>query len=270
MIDTHTHLYLPEYGDDKCAAVDRALAAGVALMILPGIDADTIGHVKALHALRPDATAMCAGLHPTEIQPATWRDHLDRIAAEVEATTSRTPQSDADRYVAVGEMGLDLYWDKSQLPLQLRACEAQLDLADSLGLPAIIHCRDAMPQMLDLMECRRGRLPWMVFHCYGGSADDVDRLRRIQPDVMFGIGGILTFKKSPLPDIVGRIGLNHILLETDAPWLAPVPMRGKQNESAYIPYIAAKLADTLHTTLDEVDAVTTRSARTFFNLQQRS
>lgn len=258
MIDTHTHLYLPDYGDDKCAAVDRALAAGVDLMILPGVDAGSIDPVKALHALRPDATAICAGLHPTEVHPDDWRDHLDRITAELRSS---------EPYVAVGEMGLDLYWDKSLLDLQLKVCEAQLDLADELGLPAIIHCRDAMPQMLDVMSGRKGRLPWMVFHCYSGSADDVARLRRLQPDVMFGIGGVLTFKKSPLPDIVPQIGLNHILLETDAPWLAPVPMRGKQNESAYIPYIAAKLADIFREPVETIDRTTSKSARTFFNIE---
>ncbi|MCM1310543.1 MAG: TatD family hydrolase [Bacteroides sp.] len=262
MIDTHTHLYLPDYGEDKCAAVDRALAAGVELMVLPGVDADSIEPIRELHALRPDATAMCVGLHPTEVHPENWREHLTRVA---DALTAHDPLPTA-HYSAVGEIGLDLYWDKSQLSLQLEACETQLDIADSLNLPAIIHCRDAMPRMLDLMEGRKGRLPWLVFHCYSGTADDVDRLRRLQPDVMFGIGGVLTFKKSPLPDIVPQIGLNHILLETDAPWLAPVPMRGKQNESAYIPYIAAKLAETMQISVAEVDAVTTHSARTFFKL----
>lgn len=264
MIDTHAHLYLPEYGEDKCAVVDRALAAGVELMVLPGIDADTIPPIRELHALRPEATAMAAGLHPTEINPATRLDHLERITSEL--TTAHCPLPTAHSYVAVGEIGLDLYWDKSQLPLQLEVCDAQLDLAERLGLPAIIHCRDAMPQMLDLMESRRGRLPWMVFHCYSGTADDVTRLRRLQPDVMFGIGGVLTFKKSPLPEIVPQIGLNHILLETDAPWLAPVPKRGKQNESAYVPYVAAKLADVMQTSVADVDATITRSARTFFAL----
>ncbi len=284
MIDTHAHLYLPEFGEDKCAVVDRALVAGVELMVLPGIDADTIAPIRELHTLRPEATAMAAGLHPTEINPSTRLDHLERIAdaitsgqwavgngqctgskAHLTNSTTYCPLPTA-HYVAVGEIGLDLYWDKSQLPLQLEVCDAQLDLAERLGLPAIIHCRDAMPRMLDLMESRRGRLPWMVFHCYSGTADDVTRLRRLQPDVMFGIGGVLTFKKSPLPEIVPQIGLNHILLETDAPWLAPVPMRGKQNESAYVPYVAAKLADVMQISIAEVDAVTTRSARTFFRL----
>ncbi|MDE7110741.1 MAG: TatD family hydrolase [Muribaculaceae bacterium] len=258
MIDTHTHLYLPDYGDDKCAVVDRALSCGVSMMVLPGVDADSIAPIKELHELRPDATAMCAGLHPTEIKPETWREHFEKIEAEL--------RSSGDSYVAVGEMGLDLYWEQDKLTLQMEAAEAQLDLADELNLPAVIHCREAMPQMLDLMRARKGRLPNLVFHCYSGSADDVSRLRTLEPDVKFGIGGVVTFKKSPLPEILPLIGVDHILLETDAPWLAPVPMRGKQNESAYIPYIATKVAQELRMTVDEIDLRTSEAARTFFRL----
>lgn len=258
MIDTHTHLYLPDYGDNKCAAIDRALAAGVDMMILPGVDAGSIDPIRELHTLRPDATAMCAGLHPTEVRAETCADQLQTITDELRARS--------DDYVAVGEIGLDLYWDQSTLPLQLQAAEAQLDLAHVLGLPAIIHCREAMPRMLDLLAARPGRLPHLVFHCYSGTADDVDAIRRIQPDVMFGIGGVLTFKKSPLPAIVPHIGLDHILLETDAPWLAPVPMRGKQNESAFVPFIAATLADILGLPISAVDDATSANARRFFHL----
>ncbi len=255
MIDTHTHLYLPDYGDDKCAAVDRALAAGVELMVLPGVDSSSIEPIRQLHELRPKATAMCTGLHPTEVHTADWRDHIEIIEAELR---SGRP------YVAVGEIGLDLYWEQTELKAQLEAAEAQLDLADSLGLPAIIHCRSAMPQMLDLMAARAGRLPNLVFHCYSGTADDVDAIRRLEPQAKFGIGGIVTFKKSQLPELLPTIGIGHILLETDAPWLAPVPMRGKQNESAYIPYIAARIAAELHITMEEVATRTDTTARNFF------
>ena len=227
------------------------------MMVLPGVDAGSIPQILDLHTRRPDCTAICAGLHPTEIHPENWREHLEAIEAELRS----------DRpYVAVGEMGLDLYWEQDQLPLQLEAAEAQLQLADELGLPAVIHCREAIPLMLDLMEARRGRLPQMVFHCYSGTADDVDRLRRLAPDTMFGIGGVVTFKKSPLPAILPKIGIDHILLETDAPWLAPVPLRGRQNESSYLPHIAQRIADELQLTVEEVDARTTANAVGFFKL----
>lgn len=257
MIDTHTHLYLPEYGADKCAVIDRALSAGITMMVLPGVDADTIAPIRELHEMRPESTAMCVGLHPTDVKPESWQNHLQRIIDEAHNHSD---------YVAIGETGLDLYWEQDNLPLQLEAFEAQLDLADSQNLPAIIHCREAMPQMLDLLESRRGRLPHMVFHCYSGTSDDLDALRRIQSEVMFGIGGVVTFKKSPLPALLNQIGINHILLETDAPWLAPTPMRGKRNESAYIPYIAAKIAEEMQLSIDELDQITTKSAKSFFKL----
>ncbi|MDE6513734.1 MAG: TatD family hydrolase, partial [Muribaculaceae bacterium] len=240
MVDTHTHLYLSDYGNDKCAAVDRALAAGVELMILPGVDSGSIQPIRQLHQLRPQATAMCAGLHPTEVKPQTYVDELTAIENELRAHP-------AD-YVAVGEIGLDLYWDQTTLRYQLQAAEAQINLAEAQNLPVIIHCRSAMAPMIDLLTALKGRLPHLVFHCYSGTNDDVAALRRLQPDVMFGIGGVLTFKNSPLPNIVPTIGLNNILLETDAPWLAPVPMRGKQNESSYLPHIANHLALILKTT----------------------
>ena len=258
MIDTHTHLYLDDYNPDKCAAVDRAFAAGVDMMIFPGVDAGSLPQIRELHALRPHCTAMCAGLHPTEIDVATWREHL----AAVEEALTVAP--DAADFVAVGEIGLDLYWEQDKLPLQLEALDAQLDLAHRVNLPVILHCREALPQMLDVMRAHAGRLPQAVFHCFGGTADDVAAIRRVQPDALFGIGGIVTFKKSPLPAVLPEIGLQHIVLETDAPWLAPVPMRGKQNESSYIPYIAARIAEVLQLPVADVDAATTAAARRLF------
>ena len=257
MIDTHAHIYLPEYGNDKCAVVDRALAANVELMILPGVDASSIAPIKELHALRPEATAMCLGLHPTEVHSNDWQEQLATIERELRSGAT---------YVGIGETGLDLYWDQTTLREQREAFEAQICLADALNLPLVIHCREAMEETLDVLAARRGRLPNAVFHCYSGTANDVARLRRLLPDVKFGIGGVVTFKKSQLPDILPTIGLNHILLETDAPWMAPTPHRGKQNESAYIPFIAQKIADTLGVTIDEVDRVTTAAARSLFPL----
>jgi TatD DNase family protein len=260
MIDTHTHLYLDDYNPDKCAAVDRAFVAGVEMMIFPGVDAGSLPQIRQLHALRPQCTAMCAGLHPTEVDAATWREHL----AEVETALTTAP--DAKEFVAVGEIGLDLYWEKDKLDLQLEVLDAQLNLADRVGLPVILHCREALPQMLDMMRAHAGRQPQAVFHCFGGTDDDIAAIRQVQPDAMFGIGGIVTFKKSPLPAVLSTIGLNHIMLETDAPWLAPVPMRGKQNESSYLPYIAERIATELGITTEEVDKTTTANARRFFRL----
>ncbi len=260
MIDTHTHLYLEDYEPDKCEAVDRAVEAGVELMVLPGVDAGSIPLIADLHRLRPEVTAPCAGLHPTEVKE-DWREHL--AAVESELRSRPLP------YVAVGEAGLDLYWDKTNLPAQLEALEAQLDLADSLNLPLIIHCREALDPMLDVMEGRRGRLPRAVFHSFGGSADDLSRIRRLMPEAMFGINGIVTFKNSGVRDVLPVIGLNHIVLETDAPWLAPVPMRGKRNESAYMVHTARHIADHMKLDVELLDAITTANARELFRIDQQ-
>ena len=257
MIDTHTHLYLDDYLPDKCAVVDRALAAGVEMMILPGVDANSIDPMRELHTLRPEATAMCAGLHPTEVKEDRC-DHLTRIERELCDHT-------AD-YVAVGEVGLDLYWEQDKLPWQLEALEAQLELADRLNLPIIVHCRSALSQMLDVVRSRRGHLPQMVFHCFGGTEKDVDAIRCELDEPLFGIGGVVTFKKSTLPDVLPRIGINHIVLETDAPWLAPVPHRGKINESSFLPHIAERIAIALNITPEQVDAITGHTARECFHL----
>ncbi|MDE7387946.1 MAG: TatD family hydrolase [Muribaculaceae bacterium] len=258
MIDTHTHLYLDDYNPDKCAAIDRALAAGIELMVLPGVDAGSIPQIRELYALRPEAVVPCAGLHPTDVLPDSWRVQFE--AVETELRNRQLP------YVAVGEAGLDLYWDKTHLSEQLDALDAQTALADELGLPLIIHCREALPQLLDLMEGRRGRLPQAVFHSFGGSEEDLARIRRLMPDAMFGINGIVTFKNSKLREVLPAIGTSHLVLETDAPWLAPVPMRGRQNESAYMVHTATHIAAHLGMTTEQLDAVTTANARSLFRL----
>ncbi|MDE5913208.1 MAG: TatD family hydrolase, partial [Muribaculaceae bacterium] len=240
-----------------CASIDRELAAGVELMVLPGVDAGSIPQIAEVHTLRPHATAPCAGLHPTELKE-DWTTQLQTVIDEL--CSRRLP------YVAVGETGLDLYWDKTNLPQQLEALEAQIDLADRLGLPLILHCREALKPMLDLMNGRKGRLPLAVFHSFGGSEDDLTAIRRIMPQAYFGINGIVTFKNATLRDVLPAIGLRHIVLETDSPWLAPVPMRGKRNESSYLVHTAAHIASHLGIGMPELDAITTANARELFAL----
>lgn len=266
MIDTHTHLYMCDYcadGDSPRAAVDRAVAAGVKLMVLPGCDVATIEPVKRLADERPDAVRMAIGIHPTEMS-ADWSADVDRVEAEL-----RGP--DGHRYVAVGEIGIDLYWDRSRQSDQRAAFDRQMRLAAELGLPVLIHCREGLDDTLSVIEGLGSAVPpAAVFHCFGGSADDVAEIRRRAAaisQICFGIGGIVTFKKAALPDVLPAIGLDHIVLETDAPWLAPVPHRGKRNESAFLPCIAAKIGSVLLPGLPEaeaiaaVDAATTANAR---------
>ena len=255
LIDTHTHLYLPEFAPDPAAAVDRAVASGVGFMLLPNVDLTTIADMKRLHDSRPEVTAMAMGLHPTEVHD-DWRQALDTVHKEL--------TDNPGDYVAIGEIGIDLYWDKSFRESQMEVFREQSLWALAMDLPIIIHCREGLDEVLQVL----GSLPSVprgVFHSFGGTVDDVDRIRALG-DFYFGINGIVTFKNSRLRDTLGHIGPERLLLETDSPYLAPVPMRGKRNESAYMIHTAAYVADSLGVSADEAAALTTHNAKTLFKL----
>lgn len=255
IIDTHTHLYLPEFDSDGKGvdAVRRAMDAGVGQMIFPNVDCSTIAPMKALHARFPDATFMAMGLHPTEIG-ADWRNRLAEIEAELRG---------GEKYIAVGEIGIDLYWDRTFEQQQMQAFEQQLEWAAELSLPVIIHCREALPQVLEVLQAfpdSKG-----VMHSFGGTSADVDAVRRVV-DYYFGINGIVTFKNSKLIETLPAIGLDRMVVETDSPYLAPVPYRGRRNESAYIVHTVGRIADSLGLTPEDIAAQTTGNAQTLFNL----
>lgn len=262
MIDTHTHLYLSEFcadGDSPGAAVDRAVEAGVTTLVMPNVDITTIGPMKKLADERPEAVRLAMGLHPTELGD-DWRAAVDRIETELRAPGRY-------KYVAVGEVGIDLYWDDTQRDEQMLAFDRQAQLAAELQLPLIIHCRDGLDETLEVLEGLPKAPPAIVMHCFGGSAADVDTIRRrasAVPEIYFGIGGVVTFKKSTLPDTLPAIGLDHIVLETDSPYLAPVPKRGRRNESAYLTYTASAIAGKMGISVDNVDSITTANARRLF------
>lgn len=257
MIDTHTHLYDSAYAPDGGgeAAVRRALAAGVSHMIFPNVDLGSIDPMLSLAAKFPGAVSCAMGLHPTELGEywqAKLKDVLDHL---------KVP----GKYVAVGEIGIDLHWDASNLAAQMQAFDAQLAAARAHRLPVIIHCREGLDATLEVLQ-GYGDVP-AVFHSFGGTADDVERIRR-QGDYFFGINGIVTFKNSGLRDTLPAIGLDRMLLETDAPYLAPVPHRGKRNESALLPLICDHIAASLGTTPAAVDNATTAAASRLFGLPQ--
>ena len=255
MIDTHTHLYLEEFQPSPEDAVQRAIDAGVKQMIFPNVDLSTIQPMKSLNTKFTANTFMAMGLHPTEIKD-TWQEDLSLIEHEFNSDT---------KYIAVGEVGIDLYWDKTYRSEQHLAFDAQLQWASEKALPVIIHCREGLDDILDIMDSHKGNLPQCVFHSFGGTIEDVERIRR-RGDFYFGINGIVTFKNSKLRDVLPTIGIDRILLETDAPYLAPVPHRGKRNESAYIIHTAAHIASTLGLTLDQVNTITSDNARILFKL----
>ncbi|MGN0213448.1 MAG: TatD family hydrolase [Muribaculaceae bacterium] len=254
MIDTHTHIYLEEFDADRPEVMQRALGSGVRHMLLPNVDLSTIEPMHRLHDAFADCTSMAMGFHPTEVNS----DFRSALAA-VERHFGKRP------YVAVGEIGIDLYWDKTYCKEQLETFDTQCHWAVEMDLPIIIHCREGLEQVLQVFDHFSGPLPRGVFHSFTGSVDDVADIRR-RGDFYFGINGIVTFKKSSLPQVLPVIGLHRILLETDSPYLAPVPNRGKRNESANIPHIAACIASHLGMSLDEVSAATDSNAHSLFGI----
>lgn len=253
IVDTHTHLYLPEFGDKPEAAVDSAVSAGVGMMIFPNVDLTTVGPMRALHAARPDVTRMAMGLHPTEVKE-NHREVLDEIIGLFNASP--------DDYIAIGEIGIDLYWDKTFEQQQMDVFEQQTRLAADKSLPVIIHCREGLNQALEVLEGLPVK-PQAVFHSFGGTTDDVELIRRTG-DFYFGINGIVTFKNSKLDRTLDAIGPDRLLLETDAPYLAPVPFRGRCNRSEYIVHTAAHIAAKTGRSPEEIHDITTRNAVSLF------
>ncbi len=253
IIDTHTHLYLPEFGDKPETAVDSAVSAGVGMMIFPNVDLTTVKPMRDLHASRPEVTRMAMGLHPTEVNE-NYKETLARIF---------TLFNDApDDYIAIGEVGIDLYWDKTFEQQQMDVFEQQARLAADRSLPLIIHCRDGLDRALEVLDGLSVK-PQGVFHSFGGTPEDVERIRRTG-DFYFGINGIVTFKNSKLDRSLDAIGSDRLLLETDAPYLAPVPFRGRCNRSEYIIHTAAHIAAKTGRSPLEVHEITTANALCLF------
>ena len=256
LVDTHTHLYLEEFPDGGAGAVRRAIDAGIGHMIFPNVSADTIEPMNKLHRLFPNVTSMAMGLHPTEVGD-DYASRLDVVGSHL---------SDGQRYVAVGEIGMDLYWEQEYRKQQMDVFDKQLQWAEERSLPVIIHCREALQPPREVYEGHKGVRG--VFHSFGGSVDDVEEIRRrIGDHVYFGINGILTFKNSSLRSVLPSITSERILLETDSPYLAPVPHRGKRNESAFMIHTAAVAADALGITTEALAALTTASAVSLFGLK---
>ncbi len=254
-IDTHTHLNDSVYENEGVDAVNKAVAAGVEMMILPGTSLSELPSMKALAAKFPDRLRMFAGLHPTELTDDP-ESALEVIRKELD--TPGLP------YVGVGEIGIDLHEDPAHRERQMEAFDAQCRMALERGLPINIHCRDGLDETLEVLQGLPA-MPQGAFHCFGGTPSDVERIRATG-DFYFGINGIVTFKNSGLRDTLPSIGLERIILETDAPYLAPVPYRGKLNDSSYIPLIASAIASALGVSIEKVAETTTASAKRLYRL----
>lgn len=264
-IDTHCHLYDEAFDADRTDALQRALDAGVTTLLLPDIDSTSTPRLDAFQQAYPDCCRPMAGLHPTSVNAdceAELAHVYDRLFG-----SSNTPQIDQrshSQYIAIGEIGMDLYWDRTYEARQREALRIQMRWAEELNLPVCLHIRKAHNEVFGLLR-DMGRPRYRgVMHCFGGSVQEA--LRAVEMGFHLGIGGVVTFKNATLADVVKAVPLTSLLLETDAPYLSPVPHRGQRNEPAYIPVIAQRIADLRGITLDEVAETTTASARALFAL----
>ena len=252
LIDTHAHLYSPKFDADRTEMVQRAIKAGVVRMYLPNIDSESIDGMLALEAAFPEHCFAMMGLHPSHVQPDTYGKELELVEHWLGQR----------KWAGVGETGIDLYWDKSTLEIQQIAFARQIEWAKDLGRPIIIHSRESNRECIELVKKGQdGRLRG-IFHCFSGTLEEAREM--IGLGFMLGIGGTLTYPKSELPVILRDIPLEHIVLETDAPYLPPVPYRGKRNESAYMVQTAEMLSEAKVLPLAQIAKVTTANALRVF------
>jgi TatD DNase family protein len=253
LIDTHTHLYLPEFDDDRDSVVENAVSSGIEKMLMPNIDIRSLAPMYAAENRYPGICYSMIGLHPTSVKE-DYRQQIEEIVRAM----------DDHRFIAIGEIGIDLYWDKTFIKEQTEVFRHQLDLAVSQGLPVAIHSREAFEEIFSILGEYRGKGLKGVFHAFTG---DVKKARRaIDMGFKLGIGGVVTFKNSGLDTIVKELGPEHLILETDSPYLAPVPHRGKRNESSYICIINRKLAEIFGCEVEEIADITTANAKKLFNI----
>ncbi len=267
-IDTHTHIYGEEFSEDRSAVIRRAIDAGAVGLLLPNVDEASIEPMLSLCRKFSDLCHPMMGLQPEEL-PADPAPLLQKMYDLLEANLSAPVTSECDvRFVAIGEVGIDLYWDASRRDEQIEVFRQEVEWAVKFQLPLVIHCRAAHRDLCDVLKPYADSLAGGIFHCFGGTEQEARELLEF-PGFYLGIGGIVTFKKSTLPQVLSSaVPLSRILLETDAPYLTPVPYRGKRNEPAYIPYIINKLAEVYATTPAEVAHLTTINACRLFRIRQ--
>ena len=250
-IDTHTHLYAEQFAEDREQVVHTALDQGVERMYLPNIDQESIEPMLALEQAFPEHCFAMMGLHPCSVK-GNFEEELAIVRSWLERRN----------FKAIGEIGIDLYWDKTFVKEQEIAFLKQVEWAIEFDLPIVIHSRESIDDILALLEPRPHPKLRGIFHCFTGTEEQAARI--IDLGFLMGIGGVLTFKNAGLDKVIESVSLKHLVLETDAPYLSPTPHRGKRNESAYIPLIANKLAQVHQTTVEEVARVTSKNAVDLF------
>ena len=253
--DTHTHLYSEAFDEDRDAMMARAIAAGVARFYVPAIDSNYTERMYDLEKKYPEQVFLMSGLHPTHV-----KENYEEELAHVEA------QLLARKFYAVGEIGIDLYWDKTFLKQQQVAFRTQIQWAKKYKLPIVIHCRDAFDEVFEVLESEKGDDLFGIFHCFTGTLAQAQQA--IGYNMKLGIGGVVTFKNGKIDQFLEQIPLEHIVLETDSPYLAPTPYRGKRNESSYIVQVLEKLSAIYQRPEAEIAKITTENAVAVFGLKE--
>jgi len=251
--DTHTHLYSEQFNDDRNAMIQRAKDAGVSRFFIPAIDSTYIESMLSLEKENPNDVFLMMGLHPTSVK----ENYLEELAHVKEWISKKD-------FYAIGEIGIDLYWDKSYLPQQQEAFRTQIKWAKEKKLPIVIHCRDAFDEIFEILESEKSDDLRGIFHCFTGTLSQAKQA--ISFNMKLGIGGVATFKNGKIDQFLNEIDIKHIVLETDAPYLAPTPFRGKRNESSYITKVIDKLVDIYKLSFDEIAKITTQNSKDVFGI----
>jgi len=253
IIDTHTHLYVKQFKEDIDIVIQRSIDKGINKFIFPAIDSSHFNDMHNLKDKYPDNIYLMSGLHPTDVKE-DFKDELEFVVNSLKTHD----------YVAIGEIGIDLYWDKTYLNEQQEAFRFQIRLAIKNDLPIVIHCRDAFNEIFEILDKENCPKLRGVFHCFTGTLEQAKRA--IDLGFILGVGGVVTFKNGGIDKFLNQIDLKHIVLETDSPYLAPVPFRGKRNESSYIVYVIDKLSEIYGLSKEEIASVTTKNAKKVFAL----
>ena len=251
--DTHTHLYSEAFDEDRKEIIERAIQLNVTRFFIPAIDSTYTEAMLQLENDYPRNVFLMMGLHPTHVK-ANYKDELKHVEAMLAKR----------KFYAVGEIGIDLYWDKSTLKIQQEAFKHQIQLAKKYKLPIVIHCRDAFDEIFEVLEREKSDDLFGIFHCFTGTFKQANQA--ISYNMKLGIGGVVTFKNGKIDEFINKIDLKHIVLETDSPYLAPVPFRGKRNESAHIIKVLEKLSELYMMPSKEIADITTQNSKDIFKI----
>jgi len=253
LTDTHTHLYSDAFNEDRNEIMQRAFKAGVLRMFIPAIDSETTQVMYDLEKEFPGKVFLMMGLHPTSVKD-NYKKELSHIKKQFLKRS----------FYAVGEIGIDLYWDKSTLEIQKEAFKIQIQLAKKYKLPIVIHCRDAFDEVFKVLETEKGTDLFGIFHCFTGTEEQAKQA--ISYNMKLGIGGVVTFKNGKIDRFLNNFDLKHIVLETDSPYLSPTPYRGKRNESSYLQLVCKKVAEIYNISEEEVAKITTENSKDVFGI----